>query len=257
MATAGSICSSATMSISRSKAIAAALRPAGQPDYCTPKMYHAVPSRLFRNLRNGKFEEITEPSGINRAYGPALGVVCADFNGDGRTDIYVANDTAANHLWLNQGDGTFREAALDYGVAYSMDGLAKAGMGVTLGDIDNNGRQVLLVTNLTREGVTAFRGDARGQFDDVTAQLGLLQPTFGYTGFGTQWFDYDNDGRLDLFIANGGVTIGGSALPETSPYAQRNQLFHNEGAGKRFREISTAGGRRVSGAGGLPRSRIR
>ena len=107
--------------------------PAGQPDYCTPKMYHAVPSRLFRNLRNGKFEDITEASGINRAYGPALGVVCADFNGDGRTDIYVANDTAANHLWLNQGDGTFREAALDYGVAYSMDGLAKAGMGVTLG----------------------------------------------------------------------------------------------------------------------------
>ena len=186
--------------------------PAGEPDYCTPKMYHAVPSRLFRNLRNGKFEDMTEASGINRAYGPALGVLCADFNGDGRTDIYVANDTAANQLWLNQGDGTFREAALDYGVAYSMDGLAKAGMGVTLADVENNGGQVLLVTNLTREGVTAFRGDARGQFDDVTAQLGLLQPTFGYTGFGTQWFDYDNDGRLDLFIANGGVTIGGSAL---------------------------------------------
>ena len=107
------------------------------------------------------------------SYGPALGVVCADFNGDGRTDIYVANDTAANHLWLNQGDGTFREAALDHGVAYSMDGLAKAGMGVTLGDVENNGRQVLLVTNLTREGVTAFRGDASGQFDDVTAQFGL------------------------------------------------------------------------------------
>jgi hypothetical protein len=216
--------------------------PAGQADYCTPKMYHAVPSRLFRNLRNGKFEEITEPSGINRAYGPALGVVCADFDGDGRTDIYVANDTAANHLWLNQGNGTFREAALDHGVAYSMDGLAKAGMGVTLGDIDNNGRPVLLVTNLTREGVTAFRGDAQGQFDDVTAQLGLHQPTFGYTGFGTQWFDYDNDGRLDLFIANGGVTLGGPAIPERSPYAQRNQLFHNEAAGKRFREMSAMAG---------------
>ena len=215
---------------------------AGQPDYCTPKMYHAVPSRLFRNLRNGKFEEITEPSGINRAYGPALGVVCADFNGDGRSDIYVANDTAANHLWLNQGDGTFREAALDHGVAYSMDGLAKAGMGVTVADVENNGREVLLVTNLTREGVTAFRGDASGQFDDVTAQIGLLQPTFGLTGFGTQWFDYDNDGRLDLFIANGGVTINDSALPGTSLYAQRNQLFHNEGAAKRFRETSVLGG---------------
>ena len=223
--------------------------PAGEPDYCTPKMYRAVPSRLFRNLRNGKFEDVTEASGINRAYGPALGVLCADFNGDGRTDIYVANDTAANQLWLNQGNGTFRESALDCGVAYSMDGLAKAGMGVTLGDIENTGGQVLLVTNLAREGVTAYRGDVRGQFDDVTAQLGLLQPTFGYTGFGTQWFDYDNDGRLDLFIANGGVTIGESAPGGASPYAQRNQLFHNEGAGRRFRETSQLGGAAFQVAG--------
>jgi hypothetical protein len=184
--------------------------PAGEPDYCTPKMYHAVPSRLFRNLRTGRFEDVTEASGINRSYGPALGVLCADLNGDGRVDIYVANDTAANQLWLNNGDGTFREAALDSGVAYSMDGLAKAGMGVTLADVENNGSQVLLVTNLTREGVTVFHGDGRGQFDDTTAQFGLLQPTFGYTGFGTQWFDYDNDGWLDLFIANGAVTILGS-----------------------------------------------
>jgi len=215
---------------------------AGEADYCTPKMYRAVPSRLFRNQRNGRFEDVTEASGINRAYGPALGVVCADFNGDGRTDIYVANDTAANHLWLNQGDGTFRESALDHGVAYSMDGLAKAGMGVTLADVENSGSEVLLVTNLTREGVTVFRGDARGQFDEVTTQVGLLQPTFGYTGFGTQWFDYDNDGRLDLFVANGGVTIGESAPDGASAYAQRNQLFHNEGPGKRFRETSQLGG---------------
>jgi len=216
--------------------------PAGEPDYCTPKMYHAVPSRLFRNLGNGKFEDVTEASGINRSYGPALGVVGADFNGDGRTDIYVANDTAANQLWLNQGDGTFRDAALDMGVAYSMDGLAKAGMGVTLGDVENNGGQVLLVTNLTREGVTVFRGDARGQFDDVTAEFGLLETTFGYTGFGAGWFDYDNDGWLDLFITNGAVTILDSERRGASTYAQRKQLFHNEGRGKRFRETSRLGG---------------
>ncbi|MFN7993581.1 MAG: CRTAC1 family protein [Bryobacteraceae bacterium] len=216
--------------------------PAGQPDYCTPKMYHAVPSRLFRNLRNGRFEDVTEAAGVNRSYGPSLGVLCADFNGDGRPDIYVANDTAANQLWLNQGNGTFREAALDCGVAYSQDGLAKAGMGVALADVQNDGGQVLLVTNLTREGVTVFRGDSTGQFDDDTAQLGLLQPTFGFTGFGTGWFDYDNDGWLDLFIANGGVTITGSAGNDLSPYAQRKQLFHNEGAGKRFRETSDVAG---------------
>ena len=216
--------------------------PAGEPDYCTPKMYHAVPSRLFRNLRNGKFEDVSEAAGINSSYGPALGVVCADLNGDGRSDIYVANDTAANRLWLNQGNGTFRESALETGVAYSMDGRAKAGMGVTLADVENNGSQALLVTNLAREAVTVFRGDAKGEFDDATAQFGLLQPTFGYTGFGTQWFDYDNDGWLDLFIANGGVTIIGSQRSGDFPYAQSNQLFHNEGRSRPFRETSRLAG---------------
>jgi hypothetical protein len=216
--------------------------PAGLPDYCTPKMYSAVPSRLFRNLGNGKFEDVTEASGINKSYGPALGVLCADFNADGRADIYIANDTAANLLWLNQGDGTFREAALDMGVAYSMDGLAKAGMGVTVGDVENNRGQALLVTNLTREGVTLFRRNEHDVFEDVTAQSGLLQSTFGYTGFGAQWCDYDNDGWLDLFIANGGVTTGESDGSNASPYAERKQLFHNEGRGKRFREMSRIAG---------------
>ena len=216
----------------------ACFSPTGQPDYCTPKVYHAVPSRLFRNLRNGKFEDVSEASSINRSYGPALGVVCADFDGDGRPDIYVANDTAANRLWLNQGNGTFKEAALDMGVAYSADGLAKAGMGIALADVENNGSQVLLVTNLTREGVTVFHGDARGQFDDVTAQSGLLQPTFGYTGFGTGWLDYDNDGWLDLLIANGAVTIPDREPAAGSIYAQRSQLFHNEGRSRKFREVS-------------------
>jgi enediyne biosynthesis protein E4 len=216
--------------------------PAGEPDYCTPKMYHPVPSRLFRNLRNGKFEDITEASRINSSYGPALGVVCADFNGDGLTDIYVANDTSANLLWLNQGNGTFRESALETGVAYSMDGLAKAGMGVALADVENNGGMVLLVTNLTGEGATVFRGAAHGQFDDATADFGLLQPTFGYTGFGAQWFDYDNDGWLDLFIANGGVTLGAAARTRGSRYAQPKQLFHNEGRGRKFRHVSPEAG---------------
>ena len=231
--------------------------PAGEPDYCTPKMYHAVPSRLFRNLRNGKFEDVSEAAGINSSYGPALGVVCADFNGDGHSDIYVANDTAANRLWLNQGNGTFRESALETGVAYSMDGRAKAGMGVTLADVENDGSQALLVTNLAREGVTVFRGDAKGEFDDATAESGLLQPTFGYTGFGTQWFDYDNDGWLDLFIANGGVTIIGSQRSGDFPYAQRNQLFHNEGRSKPFSRDLAPGGPGLPDRGGQPGSRGR
>ncbi len=216
--------------------------PTGDPDYCTPVAYRPVPSRLFRNLGDGRFEDVTESSGIASSYGPALGVICADFNGDGWVDIYVADDTAANRLWINQGNGTFKEAALESGVAFSADGLPKAGMGVTADDIDNDGRLCLLVTNLTREGVTLFREDSPGLFDDVTAQFRLSAPTFGYTGFGTQFFDYDNDGLLDLFIANGAVTIIDALRGSPYPYDQTSQLFHNEGAGRGFREVSNVAG---------------
>ncbi|MDE3179983.1 MAG: CRTAC1 family protein [Acidobacteriota bacterium] len=214
--------------------------PTGAPDYCTPIAYNAVPSRLFHNLGNGKFEDVSLSSGIASSYGPGLGVICADFNGDGLIDIYVADDTAANRLWINQGNGAFKEEALDDGVAYSGDGLAKAGMGVTLGDAYNDGHLELLVTNLTREGVTLFRGDGKGFFDDITAQSRLLQATYGYTGFGTQFFDYDNDGLLDLFIANGAVTISNSLREAKFPYNENNQLFHNEGTS--FREVTPDAG---------------
>src|SRR5207237_8116907 len=109
-------------------------------------------------------------------------VSLVDSTDEGGSANYVAHDTAANHPCLNHGDGTFRESALDMGVAYSMDGLAKAGMGVTLADVENNGGLVLLVTNLTREGVSVFRGDAHGQFDDDTAVFGMLQQRFCDTG---------------------------------------------------------------------------
>ena len=216
--------------------------PTGELDYCSPLAYHPIPSRLFRNLGNGKFVDVTEASGVGSSYGPALGVICMDFNGDGLIDIYVANDAAANRLWLNQGNGTFKEAGLDTGVALSADGLPKAGMGVTADDIDNDGRLELLVTNLNREGVTLFRSDGKGMYDDDTAQFRLAQPTFGYTGYGVGFFDYDNDGLMDLFIANGAMTIIDSMQNNPDPYAQKNQLFHNEGAGKGFREVTDVAG---------------
>jgi enediyne biosynthesis protein E4 len=215
--------------------------PTGEPDYCTPMAYKAVPSRLFHNLGNGRFIDVTESSGIGSSYGPALGVLCADFNGDGRTDIFVANDTAANRLWVNQGDGRFRESALEAGVAYSADGRAKAGMGVAAEDVDDDDMLMLLVTNLAREGATLFRGNGKGLFEEVTPQYGLAAPTFAFTGFGTNWFDYDNDGRLDLFIANGAVTIVESLRAQPYPYGQRNLLFHNEGK-QRFHETSGIAG---------------
>jgi hypothetical protein len=114
-------------------------------------------------------------------------------------------------------------------------------MGIALGDISNRGTEYLLLTNLTKEGCALYRHDGKGDFYDATAEFGLWQPTFPYTGFGTQWFDYDNDGFLDLFIANGAVTRVGSLSDSTSPYSQTNQLFHNED-GKRFRETTHMAG---------------
>ena len=212
----------------------------GERDYCTPKAYHPVSARLFHNLGHGKFEDVTQQSGIGASFGPGLGVVCRDFDGDGWTDIYVANDTAPNLLWLNHRDGTFVEQGLASGAAYASDGVARAGMGVTAGDFDGDGIQDLLVTNLVREGATLFRGTGKGQFDDITHESGLTQPTSGTTGFGTKFFDYDNDGLLDLFIANGGATMSESASGRSHRFFQTNQVFHNEGG--TFRDVTKQGG---------------
>jgi len=215
--------------------------PTGERDYCTPKAYRPVTARLFRNDGGGRFADVTAASGISSAYGPGLGVTCADLNGDGWIDIYVANDTAANLLWLNQKNGTFRESGLMAGAAYSEDGLAKAGMGVGAGDYDNDGDDDLWVVNLTREGATLFRNDGTGGFQDVTLAHGLKPLTFPYTGFGTDWFDYDNDGWLDLFVANGAVTLQESLRGQPYPFHQKNQLLRNE-SGRRFTDVSAEGG---------------
>ena len=215
--------------------------PTGEPDYCTPMAYKAVPSRLLHNEGHGRFTDMTGTSGIGGSFGPALGVVAADLTGDGRPDFYVANDTAANRLWVNQGQGVFKESALAAGVAYNADGRTKAGMGVTAEEVDGQGTWAILVTNLTREGATLFRG-AKGVFDDVSAGFGVTASTFAFTGFGTQWIDYDNDGRLDLVIANGAVTIVESQRGTPYPYAQRNQLFHGEDGARPLRETSDSAG---------------
>ena len=214
----------------------------GERDYCTPKMYEPVPARLFHNRGDGTFEDVTEAAGIGASIGPGLGVVCADFNGDGWPDIYVANDGDAAHLWINQRNGTFKERGLSSGTAYNAEGAPQAGMGVAAADFDSDGDEDIFKTNLTNEGCNLYINDGHGNFYDVSAEFGLLQPTFPYTGFGTEWFDYDNDGLLDVFIANGAVNRIESLRGSPYPFNQNNQLFRNEGAGKKFREITGVAG---------------
>jgi len=214
--------------------------PAGERDYCTPSAYKSLTHRLYRNLGNGRFQDVTQSAGIAAATGPGLGVASADFNGDGRPDIFVANDGAANLLWLNNGDGTFRESALESGVAYSADGVARAGMGVAVGDPGRTGADGIFVTNLTRESATLYRNLGPAEFTDATLETRLYQPTFPYTGFGVQWFDYDNDGWLDLFIANGAVTSMESLRGTPYPFRQRNLLLHNDHG--KFRDAGTDAG---------------
>jgi len=198
--------------------------PTGELDYCTPRAYRAATSHLFHNQR-GRFEEVTTRAGLDKAAGPALGVVAFDANQDGFLDLFVANDSAANHLWINSGRGTFSEQALQSGVAYSENGLAKAGMGVALGDYDNDGDEDLLVLNLMREGATLFANSGHGEFVDVSARTGIHALTYLFTGFGAGWLDFDRDGHLDLFLANGAVTRREEQRGQPQPFLERNLLL--------------------------------
>jgi predicted nucleotidyltransferase len=220
--------------------------PTGETDYCTPRAYSPVSARLYHNDGGGKFTEVTAKSGINRAQGPGLGVATLDLNEDGWQDLFIANDTAQNHVWINQKDGTFRELGIESGAGYSEDGLAKAGMGVAAGDYDGDGDFDLFVVNLMREGATLFRNEGVSpqgwpMFLDVTRSSGLYQLTFPFTGFGTDWIDFDNDGVLDLFIANGAVTLREEQRGKPEPFKERNLLLRNFGNGK-FADLSAQGG---------------
>ena len=212
----------------------------GLRDYCDPSSYRPIPDRLFRNERGRRFVDVTEDAGLGAAFGTGLGVICADFNADGWTDIYVANDRTPNQLWLNRGNGGFEEAGLFSGTAFNVDGQAEASMGVTAADFNNDGSEDLFMTHLTEETHTLYLNDGAGGFSDQTSRFGLTRVE-NYTGFGTQWFDYDNDGHLDLFMANGAVRMTRLAEPADYAYDQINQLFHNDGDGN-YRETTAEAG---------------
>ncbi len=214
----------------------------GRRDFCGPTSYEPLMDRLFRNDGDGRFTDVTVAAGISQAFGSGLGVTCADFNGDGETDIYVANDQRANQLWINRGDGIFKEMALISGTAYNAAGVAEASMGVTAGDFDGDGDEDLFMTHLDAQTNTLYLNDGKGTFFDVTDQFRLGAVSMAFTGFGSEWFDYDNNGTLDLFVANGAVMMLASRIGESAyPYEQTNQLFRNDGD-QGFSDISHQAG---------------
>jgi hypothetical protein len=216
----------------------------GVPDYCRPSVYRAEPSRLYRNLGNGRFSDVTIAAGMARSFGPALGVSTADFNGDGWPDLFVANDEQENQLWINRHDGTFINTALLAGVALGANGERKANMGVDAGDFDNDGDDDLIVTELINQGSSLFVNDGSGTFEEQGGRLGIRRPTLPYTGFGTAWIDFDNDGWLDVLTVNGDVNKNmkdAGRKGDPFPLGQPKQLLQNVGG--HFEDVSRRAGR--------------
>ena len=209
-------------------------------DYCGPDAYDALPDRLFHNRGDGTFEDVTGPLGFNQAFGAGLGVVAADLNGDDWIDIYVANDGDPNNLWINPGGkGRFQDDALLAGVALNQAGRAEAGMGVDAGDFDGDGNEDLFLAHLDGESNTLYVKTEQGFFEDRTVRHDLHAPSMPWTGFGAGFLDYDNDGRLDIFVANGAVRLQErqARRGERYPLQQRNQLFR--GVDQGFDEVTS------------------
>ena len=206
----------------------------GIRSYCEPKFYEPVGDVLYRN-EDGQFRDVTLEMGIIHK-GRGLGVAFSDYDLDGDTDVYVANDGTMNFLYQNQGN-RFAEVGLYAGGRYNEDGLAEAGMGVEFGDWDNDGLQDIFVTNFAQETNTLYGNDGQGQFYDITQRAGLAECSYKPLGFGTNFFDYDNDGDLDLFVANGHVMDKITQVHPDHAYPQPNQVLCNQ-RGTRFVDVS-------------------
>jgi len=224
----------------------------GRQDFCGPQSFPPTVARLFRNLgseQDAHFQDVTITAGLATSLGAGLGVICSDFDGNQWPDIFVANDGVANTLWMNQGDGTFTEEAIQRGVAYNALGQAEADMGVALGDVNQDGLFDLFVTHRASETHTLWLQGPRGIFADQTATSGIPRTAWRGTGFGTAFNDFDNDGDLDLSLVNGRVLRApgpiqhlAHGLPEFwHAYAQQDQLLRNDGQGH-FNDISAENG---------------
>jgi hypothetical protein len=213
----------------------------GRKFYCIPRVFKPTPSALFRNNGDGTFTDVTAGTDIARAMGKALGVVATDINNDGLMDLFVANDTVQNFLFVNRGKGKWDEIGLASEVAFSANGTPRSGMGVDAADLDQDGRQDLFVANVDQEMFSLYRNDGNEFFSDVAAMHGVAQATRLLSGWGLKFFDYDNDSHLDLFLANGHPDDMIELYSQQVKYKEPLLLFHNTGQG-RLQHVSAQAG---------------
>ncbi len=200
----------------------------GVPHYCYPLTYDPWPSSLYRNNGDGTFTDVSERSGIGKQMGKTFGAVATDINNDGLLDLFVANDSVANFLFLNKGDGKFDEIGLEAGVAYNSDGAARSGMGVDAADYNNDGWQDLFVANFNREKFSIYRNRKDGTFADESGATGIAMATHMFSGWGVKFFDFNHDGDQDLIVCNGHPDDLIESLSSTLTYKEPVLLFENQ-----------------------------
>jgi len=205
--------------------------------YCTPESYKGVSARVWHNLGGGKFEDATEKAGLYDPTSKSLGLAILDYNGDGWPDILLANDTQPNKLYLNKQNGTFEEKAVAAGIAFSEDGVARAGMGVDAADYDRSGRPSLMITNFANQMISLYHNEGNGLFVDEAPRSEVGRNTLVTLGFGCFFFDYDNDGWPDIFVADGHIENEIERVQKRVSYAEPPHLFRNLGSG-RFQEVT-------------------
>jgi len=213
----------------------------GYPVYANPRLYPADQDVLFRNNGDGTFTDVSAESGIGAHAGWGMGMVCADYDDDGDTDIFIANDVAENFLFENKGDGTFEEVALLAGTAYDLHGDEQGSMGVDCGDFDNDCRLDFFVTSYQHQFATLYRNLGKGLFEDVTVKTGAGTGTLPYVTWGNSIVDLDNDGDRDIFIACGHLQDNVDLYDDTTSYLTANIVLENDGRG-RFTDVSALAG---------------
>jgi len=215
--------------------------------YCTPESYKGTSVRLWHNNGNGTFSDVTQKAGLNDPTSKTLGIAVLDYDNDGWPDLLFSNDTQPNKLYHNNGNGTFTEKAVVAGVAFSEDGVARAGMGVDAFDYDRSGNTSLLITNFSNQMISLYHNEGRGLFVDEAPQSEVGRASLLTLGFGCFFFDYDLDGWPDIFVANGHIDPDIQKVQVNVKYAEMPHLFRNLGKGK-FAEVTKSAGAEFASA---------